>query len=118
MSIRLKRIYEQPTKADGYRVLVDALWPRGVSKEAAKIDVWLKDIAPTGELRKWFGHDPKKWSQFKSRYFRELSKRTEVVAGLAKKAKKGRVTFLFAAKDMEHNNAVALKSFIDKEFRL
>jgi uncharacterized protein YeaO (DUF488 family) len=116
MPIHLKRVYEQPKRGDGYRVLVDGLWPRGVDKETAKIDLWLKEIAPSAELRKWFDHDPKKWSQFKARYFRELNKDVETVAGLAQKAKNRRVTLLFAARDIAHNNAVALRAYLEKEF--
>ncbi|MEE9595913.1 MAG: DUF488 family protein [Acidiferrobacterales bacterium] len=118
MSIHLKRVYEQPKRGDGYRVLVDGLWPRGVNRGTAKIDLWLKEIAPSGELRKWFDHDPKKWSQFKTRYFRELNKNSETVAGLAKKAENRRVTLLFAARDMEHNNAVAFRVYLEREFGL
>ncbi len=118
MSIYLKRVYEQPKKDDGYRVLVDGLWPRGVNRETAKINLWLKEIAPSGELRMWFDHDPKKWSQFKTRYFRELNKNLETVAGLAKKAENRRVTLLFAARDIEHNNAVALRVYLEREFGL
>ena len=118
MSIRLKRVYEQPKRGDGYRVLVDGLWPRGVNRETARIDLWLKEIAPTRELRNWFGHDSKKWSQFKTRYFRELNKNSEAVAGLAKKAENRRVTLLFAARDVNHNNAVVLTAYLQREFGL
>lgn len=118
MAIHLKRVYERPATGDGYRVLVDGLWPRGLSKDAAKIDIWLKKIAPTSELRKWFGHDPKRWDQFKSRYFQQLDKQAEAVTELVAKARKDRVTLLFAAKDEKHNNAVALKAYLAKRFRL
>lgn len=114
MAIRLKRVYEQPAKDDGYRVLVDRLWPRGITKDEAKIDLWLKDIAPTHELRKWFDHDPKKWAEFQSRYVRELENRSEVLAQLVSKVKKGRVTLLFAAKDEHLNNAAVLKEYLEK----
>ena len=111
--IRLKRVYEPPSQEDGLRVLVDRLWPRALKREAAKIDVWLKDIAPGTALRQWFGHDPERWTEFERRYRRELAERPEAVAALRAliKANK-RVTLLFAAKDSDHNNAVALKNFL------
>lgn len=118
MSIHLKRVYEQPRRGDGYRVLVDGLWPRAVNRKTAKIDLWLKEVAPSAELRQWFNHDPKKWSQFKARYFRELNKNSETVAGLVKKAGNRRLTLLFAARDTEHNNAVALRAYLEREFGL
>ena len=118
MAISLKRVYEPPTKGDGYRVLVDGIWPRGVKKEVAEIDLWLKEIAPSRELRKWFDHDPKKWRQFKVRYFRELSKNAETTTALVSKAKRRRVTLLFAARDEEHNNAVALRLYLQREYRI
>jgi uncharacterized protein YeaO (DUF488 family) len=114
MSIRLKRAYDAPAANDGYRVLVDRLWPRGVSKEDLEIDLWLKEIAPSDDLRKWFGHDPEKWEEFKKRYFRELDDQTDQVKQLAEKANQGRVTLVFAAKDEEFNNAVALKEFLQQ----
>jgi len=111
--IRLKRVYEPPSQEDGLRVLVDRLWPRALKREAAKIDVWLKDIAPGTALRQWFGHDPERWAEFERRYRRELAERPEAVVALRAliKANK-RVTLLFAAKDSDHNNAVALKNFL------
>ena len=99
-------------------MLVDGLWPRGVNKETAKIDLWLKEVAPSAELRRWFDHDPKKWGQFKARYFRELKKNSETVTRLAKQAENRRVTLLFAARDIEHNNAVALKVYLERELGL
>ncbi len=113
MSIYLKRVYEPPAKGDGFRVLVDHLWPRGVKKEAAAIDEWLKAIAPSTELRKWFGHDPEKWEEFKRRYFSELDGNREAVATLAKKAKTEKVTLVFSAKEERFNNAVALKEYLE-----
>lgn len=113
MPIRVKRVYEKASPSDGYRVLVDRLWPRGLSKEEARIDAWLKEIAPSTRLRQWFGHDPSKWSEFKKRYFRELDGRTELVASLAERAKTQTVTLVFAAKDERHNNAQALKEYLD-----
>lgn len=107
--IKLKRIYEKADKADGFRVLVDRLWPRGISKEKAQLGLWLKDIAPSSELRKWFGHDPKKWQEFKKRYKGELKEKKEVVNELKTLEKKHKVTtILYGAKDTEHNEAVVL----------
>jgi uncharacterized protein YeaO (DUF488 family) len=114
MSIHLKRAYDAPAANDGYRVLVDRLWPRGISKEDLKIDLWLKEIAPSDDLRKWFGHDPEKWDEFKQRYFRELDDQPDVVKQLVDKVDQGRVTLVFAAKDEEFNNAVALKEFLQQ----
>jgi len=107
--IKIKRVYEKPAKADGWRVLVDRLWPRGMKKEAACVDVWMKDVAPSTALRKWFGHEPEKWSEFQKRYRRELERKTELLAELKKMAKEhGTLTLLYGAKDEEHNDAVAL----------
>jgi uncharacterized protein YeaO (DUF488 family) len=113
--INLKRAYEPAAKTDGERILVERLWPRGVSKDRAKIDLWLKEVAPSTELRKWFGHDPEKWQQFRRRYAAELKEKVEVIKMLKQKAKKGRVTFVYAARDEEHNGALALKEFLEKE---
>jgi uncharacterized protein YeaO (DUF488 family) len=111
--IKIKRIYEKPAKDDGWRVLVDRLWPRGMRKEAAHIDVWLKDIAPSDSLRKWFGHEPEKWSEFQKRYRKELAQEKELVSELKKMEKQhGTITLLFGAKDEEHNQAVALAGFL------
>lgn len=96
------------------RVLVDRIWPRGVSKQDAHLDHWLKDVAPSNELRKWFGHDPDKWSEFKRRYFTELDSAPEAVEELRKAIGKRKATFLFAARDERHNNAVALKEYLQK----
>ncbi len=114
MAIKLKRAYEKPSRNDGKRVLVDRLWPRGVSKQEAKVDLWLKEIAPSDELRKWFKHEPQKWSQFEKRYFSELDKNPEALEKLNEIVSKGNVTLVFAAADEEHNNAVALKQYIDE----
>jgi uncharacterized protein YeaO (DUF488 family) len=114
MRIRLKRIYDKPARADGRRVLVDRVWPRGLTKEETQIDDWLKEIAPSTRLRKWFGHDPARWKEFKRRYANELDHRREQVERLAQQASKRTVTLLFGAKDIEHNNAVALKEYIEK----
>jgi uncharacterized protein YeaO (DUF488 family) len=113
--INLKRAYEPATKTDGERILVERLWPRGVSKDRAKIDLWLKDVAPSTELRKWFGHDPERWQQFRRRYAAELKEKVDVIKMLKQKAKKGRVTFVYAAHDEEHNGALALKEFLEKK---
>jgi len=115
MDIRLKRAYEDPARSDGPRVLVDRIWPRGVAKEDADIAHWLKGLAPSTELRKWFGHDPDKWQGFQERYIRELT--TEDVGEDLEKLKSlleahNRITLVFAAKDTRHNNAVALRDFI------
>jgi uncharacterized protein YeaO (DUF488 family) len=108
--IKIKRAYQPAEEADGFRILVDRLWPRGISKEKAMIDLWLKDIAPSNDLRKWFSHNVKKWSEFKTRYLEELkTKRTlmEHIKNLEKE--KGTLTLIYAAKDEEHNNALVLK---------
>src|SRR5512146_2750422 len=110
--IRIKRIYEPPAAADGRRVLVDRLWPRGISKDEAKVDEWLKEIAPSAELRTWFGHDPAKWMEFRTRYREELKHQGELLDRLRAEARRGTVTLLFAAKDEEHNNAVVLKELL------
>ncbi|PYL63113.1 MAG: hypothetical protein DMF24_01305 [Verrucomicrobia bacterium] len=114
MSIRLKRLYDKPAKSDGRRVLVDRLWPRGVKKDQARIDQWLKDIAPSTSLRKWFKHDPRKWKEFKKKYAAELEDRHEQVEKLVREARKRTVTLLFSAKDAHHNNAVALREYLTK----
>ncbi len=115
MDIKIKRAYEPPEKADGARILVDRLWPRGLSKEKARIDLWLKDIAPSTELRKWFGHDPEKWAEFQKRYRAELRRNEEPLARLTQELQKGTVTLVYSAKDEDHNDAVVLKShFLDR----
>jgi uncharacterized protein YeaO (DUF488 family) len=112
MQIRLKRAYETADDEDGFRILVDRLWPRGVSKEKARVDLWLKEVAPSTELRKWFGHDPEKWTGFRTRYFRELDQQPEAIAQIREHARKGRVTRVDGAKDEEHNDAVALQEYL------
>ena len=111
--VKLKRIYEAPARSDGYRVLVDRIWPRGVSKEAASLHAWLKDVAPSTELRGRFSHDPSKWSSFKREYLRELEQHEDRLAELIGLCARGTVTLVFAARDIEHNNAVALKEHLD-----
>lgn len=115
MSIRLKRVYEKPAPGDGCRILVERLWPRGLSKAAAKFDLWAKDAAPSTGLRKWFHHDPEKWEEFKDRYFAELDARSEVVALIKRRLRQGRVTFVFASKEERFNNAVALKEYFGQQ---
>lgn len=111
--IRIKRIYDAAGKGDGCRVLVDRLWPRGVSKEHAHIKLWLKEIAPSDALRKWFGHDPKKWAQFQQRYRKELAPRKDLLEQVKRLEREhGTVTLLYGAKDEEHNQAVALAQFL------
>jgi uncharacterized protein YeaO (DUF488 family) len=110
--IRLKRAYEEPSIEDGERILVDRLWPRGLTKQRAKIDLWMKDIAPSTELRKWFGHDPKRWKEFSKRFLVELKQKKELVNELKKKARIGTVTLVYAARDEEHNEALVLKKLL------
>lgn len=114
MKIAIKRVYEKPTKADGKRILVDRLWPRGLTKEKAAIDLWLKDIAPTTDLRKWFGHDPDKWKEFQKRYRQELKKNKEQVSLLDEQLKNNVVTLVYGAKDEEHNEALVLKEWVSR----
>lgn len=112
MRVAIKRVYEEPDREDGMRILVDRLWPRGLSKEKAQVDLWLKDIAPSTELRKWFSHDPGKWTEFQARYHQELKLKAELLAELKEKAAKGQVTLLYGAKDEAHNEAVVLKELL------
>lgn len=112
-SFQIKRIYEEPSDGDGYRVLVDRLWPRGVSKERAQLDQWCKEIAPSTELRKWFDHDAHKFDEFDKRYKGELTDKEEIVNHLLEIASNQPVTLLYAAKDEEHNHALVLKELLD-----
>ena len=112
MVINIKRVYEEPTQEDGIRILVDRLWPRGLTKEKASVDVWLKEIAPSTMLRQWFGHDPDKWAEFQKRYHEELKKNPAQVALLKEQAKKGAVTLVYGAEDEKHNEALVLKEFL------
>jgi uncharacterized protein YeaO (DUF488 family) len=107
--VQIKRIYDAPEKSDGVRVLVDRLWPRGVSKKEAALDLWMKELAPSTELRKWFNHDPERWVGFRQRYRRELRKHAKELAALKAQAAKRRVTLLFGARDTLHNEAVVLR---------
>ena len=112
--IKLKRAYEQPSSADGLRILVERLWPRGVSKQKAKIDLWLKDLAPSTELRQWYGHDPARWPQFRKRYRAELKGQGDVLALLRYVTEEKTVTFVYAASDEERNSAVVLKELLER----
>jgi uncharacterized protein YeaO (DUF488 family) len=117
MPIDLKRAYDPPAQSDGRRILVDRVWPRGIAKDDLQIDAWLKDLAPSTELRKWFGHDPAKWDEFRKRYARELEQRSDELEELLEKARAGRVTLIFSAKDTRHNNAVALREHLERRLR-
>lgn len=112
MKTRIKRVYEQPDKDDGTRILVDRLWPRGLTKEKAQVDLWLKEIAPSAELRKWFGHDPDRWTEFKTRYKAELDGKPDLVALLKQKIAAGKATLVYGAKDEQHNQAQALQQLL------
>ena len=112
MTIQLKRVYEEPAKSDGTRILVDRLWPRGLTKEKAHIDLWLKEVAPTDDLRKWFGHDPARWPEFRARYRAELKRNHEQLALLRQALAKGPATIVYGAKDEEHNQAVVLRELL------
>ena len=111
--IQVKRAYDPAGTDDGARFLVDRLWPRGIKREALKLDGWLKDVAPDDSLRRWFGHDPVKWDEFRQRYFAELDGKPEAWQSLLQAALQGKVTLLFGARDVEHNNAVALKAYLE-----
>ncbi len=111
-SVQIKRIYEPAKASDGFRVLVDRLWPRGISKERAALNLWMKDIAPSAELRRWFGHDPKRWKEFQTRYRAELKEHQSDLAELRAQIRKGTVTLLFGARDVEHNEAVVLEKML------
>ena len=115
--IKVKRIYDPPETGDGYRILVDRLWPRGMSKDRAKVNLWLREISPSSELRKWYGHAPEKWAEFKKRYFREIRERKEEFDLLLKKAREGTVTFLFSSQEKKLNNAAALKEFVERKLK-
>jgi uncharacterized protein YeaO (DUF488 family) len=112
MKLQTKRAYDVPEKTDGTRILVDRLWPRGLSRDKAAIDVWLKEAAPSTELRQWYAHQPEKWPEFRRRYFAELDRNPEAVAELRKALGKGMATLLYAAKDTERNNAQALLEYL------
>jgi uncharacterized protein YeaO (DUF488 family) len=111
-NVRLKRAYEPPEKSDGTRILVDRLWPRGVSKEEAELDQWIKEIAPSAELRTWFGHDPRRWDEFQSRYRAELAEHSDMVKDLRARAREGTITLVYSARDEVHNDAIVLRDVI------
>ncbi len=114
MSVSIKRVYETPTAADGRRVLVDRLWPRGMTKQAARIDLWLKDVAPSAELRRWYGHDPEKWLEFRERYRSDLQG-NPALAELRELSRKGRMTLVYAARDEDRNHAVVLRDILGRK---
>ena len=118
ISIRIKRVYNEPEEADGRRILVDRLWARGVSKEKANVDLWIKEIAPSTELRRWYGHNPVRWNGFKTRYFAELADSPESVRKILAEVEAGAVTFLYSTKEERLNNAVALKEYIESKIRI
>jgi uncharacterized protein YeaO (DUF488 family) len=111
--IQLKRVYDKPSRKDGSRILVDRLWPRGLTKERAALQSWLKDVAPSTELRKWFGHDPAKWKEFQTRYRKELHDKKDALARLKQQAQEHTVTLVYAAQDEEHNEAIVLKRIVE-----
>jgi uncharacterized protein YeaO (DUF488 family) len=114
MAIQLKRAYEKPARGDGFRVLIDRLWPRGVRKEDLQLDLWLKELGPSTELRKWFGHDPEKWEEFRKRYFRELDSHPEEIRQLRARMRDGPLTLVFGSKEKRFNDANALKEYLEK----
>jgi uncharacterized protein YeaO (DUF488 family) len=117
MSICIRRAYEAPTRNDGYRILIDRVWPRGVSRGELEIDDWTRDLAPSTRLRKWFDHDPARWEEFKHRYFQELRGKKGTIRGLLERIERGRVTLVYGARDPDHNNAVALRAFLEMRIR-
>ena len=117
MTIHVKRAYDPPAPSDGARILVDRLWPRGISKEKLKLDTWMKEIATSNELRKWFHHGEHTWAEFRTRYFEELKEQPELVAELRRKGRGHTVTLIYSARDEEQNNAVALKEYLERRAR-
>ena len=111
--IQLKRVYEKPSRKDGVRILVDRLWPRGLTKERAAVNLWLKDVAPSSELRKWFGHDPAKWKEFQVRYRKELRQKKDALKLLKQKSEDRTVTLVYGARDEQHNEAVVLRKIVE-----
>lgn len=111
--LKVKRAYESPTRGDGFRVLIERLWPRGVRKDDAALDAWLKELAPSPELRKWFGHDPAKWDAFRQRYWSELKRHPDAVDTLKQRSRAGTVTLVYGSRDQQHNAAVALRDFLE-----
>jgi uncharacterized protein YeaO (DUF488 family) len=117
MDVRLKRAYEPASAADGYRVLIDRIWPRGVSREQARLDGWARELAPSTELRRWFDHDPARFTEFRRRYRRELAAKEETLRELRRRARVGTVTLVYAARDSDHNNAVVLAELLSGTIR-
>lgn len=115
--LRVKRIYEPPEEEDGIRLLVDRLWPRGLTKERAQVDLWLKDLAPSPELRTWFGRDPEKWDEFRRRYRAELSRHLDEIEPIVEASRTDTITLVYAARDQEHNSAVALREYLRERTR-
>ena len=115
--LRIKRVYDPPSADDGVRVLVDRLWPRGLSKQAARVDQWARDVAPSDALRKWFAHDPARWPEFQRRYATDLGANPDAWAAILQQSRQGTVTLLYSARDTEHNNAVALKAYLEAAMR-
>ncbi len=114
MPIQLKRAYDKPKKTDGFRVLIDRVWPRGVRKEELKVDEWPRALAPSTELRQWFGHNPAKWDEFRKRYFKELDAHPDEVGKLRKKMREGPLTIVFGSREQRFNNAAALKEYLER----
>jgi uncharacterized protein YeaO (DUF488 family) len=112
MDVRLKRAYEPPAASDGYRVLIDRLWPRGVKRDDARLDEWARELAPTGELREWFGHEPERFAEFRRRYTDELGAQEAKLRELRRRAREGTLTLVFGARDVEHNDAVVLAEIL------
>ncbi len=112
MEVKIKRVYEEPGASDGTRVLIDRLWPRGLSKRKANVEFWLKEIAPSDDLRKWFGHDPNKWEEFKKRYYEELKEKKIELLKLKELQERGNLTLVYGARDEKHNNAIALQAYL------
>lgn len=117
VKINLKKVYDPVAKEDGIRILIERLWPRGVKKEDLKMHEWLKEVAPSTDLRKWFSHDPAKWKEFQKRYSEELDDNSEALEPLIKALHKGTVTLLYSSKDTEHNNAVSLKNYLERNVK-
>ena len=116
--INIKRVYDPPNKDDGFRILIDRLWPRGMSKQKAKLDLWIKEVAPTNELRQWFSHEPDKWKEFKEKYRRELSEKQNLLNQIRKLEKdKGTITLIYSARDTEHSNAAVLRETLERKKR-
>jgi len=114
MKVRVKRVYERPGKDDGRRILVDRLWPRGLTRDKASVDLWLKDIAPCTELRKWFGHDPGRWEEFRKRYLAELKGNSEPIRILQQEMARNTVTLVYGANDEEHNQAIIIREYLER----